>query len=109
MMTLYVNLGDIDKGEIKGLLSELLFNEGICVKEYHAEYFFDNCTHGVNYKVMYEKDIEIMFEEGDDEDYPIGIYYSTIFDTQFLHLEYISMRLFNTLEIKKKNGGLING
>ena len=25
MITLYVNLGDIEKGEIKGLLSEMLF------------------------------------------------------------------------------------
>lgn len=103
MITVHVNLGDIEKGEIKGLLSEMLFDDGICVKEYHAEYFFDNCTHGKNYKVMFEKDIEIVFEECDDKDYPYAISYVTIFDDKHIHMEYISKELFDTLVIKGDN------
>ena len=107
MITLYVNLGDIEKGEIKGLLSEMLFNEGVCVKEYHAEYFFDSCTHGKNYMIMFEKDIEIMFEEeSEDADYPIAMRYSTIFDTRFRYLDNISRKLFDSLKIKEKIGGM---
>ena len=96
-----VGLKDIEKGEIKGLLSEMLFYDGICVLEFHKDYFFDECTHGKNYQVMYEVDIEIKFEKCNNKYYPYTLSYRTIYSDDFIQLDYITQNLYDTLVVKE--------
>ena len=96
------NLKDIEKGELLGLISELLFENGICVIEFHKEYFFDCCTHHREYKIMYAVDVEIIFEECDiDKDYPICMSYRTITDKEAYRLDLITLDLYKTLKTKE--------
>lgn len=97
-----VNLKDIEKGEILGLISEMLFDIGICVIEFHAEHFFNECTHHKNYKVMYAGDIDIIFDKDDaNEDYPIRISCITTCDREPQTLDLITEDLYETLKVKE--------
>lgn len=97
-----VNLKDIEKGEILGLISEMLFEIGICVIEFHAEHFFNECTHHKNYRVMYAGDIDIIFDKNDDnEDYPIRISCITTYDRELQTLDLITEDLYKTLKVKE--------
>lgn len=98
-----VNLKDIEKGEILGLISEMLFENGICVIEFHAEHFFNECTHHKNYKVMYAGDIDILFDKCDtNEDFPIRISCITTCDRELQTLDLISEDLYETLKVKEQ-------
>lgn len=98
-----VNLKDIEKGEILGLISEMLFENGICVIEFHAEHFFNECTHHKEYKVMYACDIEIIFEElHTGKYYPICMSYRTIIDKEAYRLDLITEDLYKTLRVKEQ-------
>ena len=89
-------LKEIPKGEIRGLLSELLLNEGLIVYEWHKDYFFDCCEVNKAYHVVYEEDVEIIFEEDDcDEDYPIAVSYSTAYCVQETILDRITKELYD--------------
>ena len=90
-----VNLKDIPIGEIRGYISEMLFDAGVCVVEMHEDWFFDECTHGKHYTVMYEGDIDIIFSECNDKDYPIIVSYQTIYSEQKIAIDYITKELFN--------------
>ena len=97
-----VNLKDIEKGEILDLISEMLFEIGICVIEFHAEHFFNECTHHKNYRVMYAGDIDIIFDKNDDnEDYPIRISCITTYDRELQTLDLITEDLYKTLKVKE--------
>ena len=97
-----VNLKDIDKCEIRGLLSEMLFNEGLCIIEMHKEYFFSECEHHKDYKVMHEVDVEIIFQDCEvDPDFPISMSYRTILDSEPHRLDLITNDLYRTLIVKE--------
>ena len=97
-----VNLKDIEKGEILDLISEMLFEIGICVIEFHAEHFFNECTHHKNYRVMYAGDIDIIFDKNDNnEDYPIRISCITTCDRELQTLDLITEDLYKTLKVKE--------
>lgn len=97
-----VNLKDIEKGEILGLISEMLFEIGICVIEFHAEHFFNECTHHKNYRVMYAGDIDIYFDKDDNnEDYPIRMSCITTCDRELQTLDLITEDLYETLKVKE--------
>ena len=63
-----LTLKEIKKGPTRGLLSEMLFDNGIVVKEMHEEYFFENCVYGRFYQVVLEEDVVIRFRYNEDED-----------------------------------------
>lgn len=101
-----VNLKDIEKGEILDLISEMLFEIGICVIEFHAEHFFNECTHHKNYRVMYAGDIDIIFDNNDNndtnEDFPIRISCITTCDRELQTLDLITEDLYETLKVKEQ-------
>ena len=98
-----VNLKDIEKGGILDLISEMLFEIGICVIEFHAEHFFNECTHHKNYRVMYAGDIDIIFDKNDNnEDYQICISCITTCDRELQTLDLITEDLYETLKVKEQ-------
>jgi hypothetical protein len=90
-----INLSDIKNIELVNLIDEYLFGEGIVVYDLHQKDFFEICTFGTNYMVMYDKDIDIYFEDSNDPDFPIKMSYETIYTNSIVTLDYILQDLFD--------------
>ena len=84
-------LADMIKSNVRGIICEYLFNNGIVLLESHREHFFDECEHNKPYRVMSEKDITIIFDDTSDDDYyPISIYYTTVYDNEKRYIDSIT-------------------
>ena len=91
-----IKFNEIKNTELKNIINEYLVNNGIIAIDYNTNLTLEDFTLGQDYKFMYAVDIDIYFENDDEEkQYPIKMTYETTYTHQIITIDYITEELYN--------------
>lgn len=96
------NLKDINNHDLLGIINDLLFEcEHIVVLDFYRNknLIINDLMLGTNYKFMYSRDIDIIFELSNYKDYPIKMSYETTYTHSRYELDCITLELFNARRV----------